>query len=67
MLRQVQRAFLEHFSMVESPAYAGAETVSVRDELTVDVAAGKQPLITPSLDEWMADDLLSWANSRLGK
>lgn len=67
MMRRVRRAFLEHLSMVESPAFAGAETVAVRDELSLYPAAGLQPLVTPSLDEWMADDILSWANSRLSK
>lgn len=62
--RRVLRAFMEHFSMVESPAFVGAETVAVHDGLTAHPAAGQQRLITPSLDEWMADDILSWANSR---
>lgn len=67
MTRRVRRAFLEHLSMVESPAYVGAETVAVHDELSLHPAAGMQPLVTPSLDEWMADDILSWASSRLSK
>jgi HK97 family phage prohead protease len=67
MLRRVLRAFMEHFSMVESPAFVGAETVAVHDGLTAHPAAGEQSLITPSLDEWMADDILSWADSRLIK
>jgi HK97 family phage prohead protease len=67
MLRRVRRAFLEHLSMVESPAFAGAETVAVRDELTAHLAAGERPLITPSLDEWRADDVLTWASARFSK
>lgn len=67
MLRRVVRAFMEHFSMVESPAFVGAETVAVHDGLTAHPAAGEQPLITPSLDAWMDDDILSWANTRLRK
>jgi HK97 family phage prohead protease len=67
MLRRVKRAFLDHLSMVESPAFAGAETVAVHDALTPHPAAGKQPLVTPSLDEWAADDVLSWAATRLSK
>jgi HK97 family phage prohead protease len=67
MSRFVRRAFLEHLSMVESPAFAGAETVAVRDELAAQLAAGERPLVTPVLDEWLNDDLLSWANSRFSK
>lgn len=67
MLRRVMRAFMEHFSMVESPAFVGAETVAVHDGLTAHPAAGEQRLVTPSLDEFMNDDILSWANSRLSK
>jgi phage head maturation protease len=67
MLRRVKRAFLDHLSMVESPAFAGAETVAVHDVSTPHPAAGTQPLVTPSLDEWMTDDVLSWASTRLSK
>jgi hypothetical protein len=67
MLRRVLRAFMEHFSMVESPAFVGAETVAVHDGLTAHPAAGEQSLITPSLDEWVTDDVLSWATTRLSK
>lgn len=64
MTRRVQRAFLDHLSMVESPAYRGAETVAVHDVWTPHPAAGEQPLRTPSLDEYLTDDVLSWAKQR---
>jgi HK97 family phage prohead protease len=67
MKRRVLNAFLEHFSMVESPAFTGAETVAVYSELSAHPEAGKQPLVTPSLDEWLDDDLLSWASTRFSK
>lgn len=65
MTRRVQRAFLDHLSMVEDPAYKGAETVAVHDLWTPHPAAGEQPLRTPGLDEYLADDVLSWARQRL--
>jgi phage head maturation protease len=65
MTRRVQRAFLDHLSMVEDPAYKGAETVAVHDLWTPHPAAGEQPLRTPVLDEYLTDDVLSWAKKRL--
>jgi phage head maturation protease len=65
MTRRVQRAFLDHLSMVEDPAYKGAETVAVHDLWTPHPEAGRQPLATPALDEFLADDVLSWATKRL--
>jgi HK97 family phage prohead protease len=66
MLRRVKRAFLQHLAMTESPAYVGAETVSVREGLSAQPAAGK-PLLTPVLDEFLSDDVLSWANTRTSR
>ncbi len=65
MTRRVQRAFLDHLSMVEDPAYKGAETVAVHDLWTPHPAAGEQPLRTPALDEYLTDDVLSWARQRM--
>jgi phage head maturation protease len=65
MTRRVQRAFLDHLSMVEDPAYKGAETVAVHDLWTPHPEAGKRPLATPALDEFLTDDVLSWARQRL--
>lgn len=63
MLRRVKRAFLDHLAMTGSPAYVGAETVAVREELLAQQAAGT-PLVTPSLDEFMADEVFAWAKTR---
>jgi HK97 family phage prohead protease len=64
MLRRVNRAFLDHLSFVESPAYEGAKVLGVRvapDGLTV----VETPLPeTPTLDEFLNDDLLKWARNR---
>ena len=65
MTRRIMKSFLDHLSMVESPAYKGAETVAVHDVWTPHPAAGEQPLRTPALDEYLADDVLSWAKSRV--
>jgi HK97 family phage prohead protease len=65
MTRRVQRAFLDHLSMVEDPAYKGAETVAVRDLWTPHPTTGERSLRTPALDEYLADDVLSWARQRL--
>lgn len=65
MTRRVQRAFLDHLSMVEDPAYKGAETVAVHDAWTPHPAAGERSLRTPTLDEYLADDVLSWARQRI--
>jgi HK97 family phage prohead protease len=67
MLRRVKRAFLEHLSMVESPAFAGAEAVATYDGLSSHPAAGEQPLTTPLLDQWLADDILSKTKARFDK
>jgi phage head maturation protease len=64
MMRRVNRAFLQHLAMVESPAYVGAETVAVREGLLTPPAAG-EPLVTPSLDEVLADDVFTWAKHRV--
>jgi HK97 family phage prohead protease len=64
MLRRVMKAFLAHIAMTDSPAFVGAGTLAVREELAAQITAGEQPLVTPSLDEWMADDVLSWAKTR---
>lgn len=62
MHRRVKRAFLRHLSLVESPAYAGATVLAVRDS---DEIAPGVPVRTPTLDEFVNDDVFMWANSRL--
>lgn len=64
MVRRVKRAFLAHLAMTDSPAYVGAIPVAVREGLSAQPEA-VGPLVTPVLDELLADDVLSWANKRL--
>lgn len=69
MLRTVQRAFMEHLAMTEIPSFKGADIIAVHDQFTPHPAAGLQPLVTPALDEWLADPdkaVQSWA-ADLGK
>lgn len=67
MTRRVMRAFLDHLGMVESPAFAGAQVLAVR-EAPSELAAAVEPLpSTPLLDEMQANPLLEWAAQRLGK
>lgn len=64
MLRRIKRAFLEHLAMTDVPTWVGARPVAVREGLSAQPAAG-EPLVTPVLDEAMADDILSWASQRV--
>ena len=66
-MRRVVRAFLDHLSMVESPAYAGAQVLAVRAEPSGLEVVQLEPLPpTPSLDEYRDSDVLRWASDRLG-
>lgn len=68
MSRRVNRAFLDHVSMVPTPAYDGARVLSMRDGGTETVSARNlPPLVTPGLDEVMADPIFQWANDHLGR
>ena len=65
MLRRVNRAFLDHLSFVESPAYEGARVLAVREGSSgLTVVEGPLPE-TPILDEFIHDDVLEWARSRI--
>lgn len=66
MTRRIKTAYLDHLSFVESPAYVGAHVLSVRDA-TGGEAAKLEPLRTPLLDQFAADDVLRWASERLNK
>ncbi len=66
MTRRIRTAYLDHLSFVESPAYVGAQVLSVRD-LTGGEAAKLEPIRTPLLDQFAADDVLRWASERLNK
>lgn len=53
--RWIKRAFIEHVSLVEAPAFTDVEIVSVRSDEISDVDAAALPrLDTPKLDEWVA-------------
>lgn len=64
-VRKVTRAFLDHLSMVEAPAYAGAQVLAVRAEQSELPAV--PPPVTPLLDELMNADVLAWAAARLNR
>lgn len=62
-MRRVRRAFLDHLSLVESPAYEGARVLAVR--------AGSPPLVedaslpaTPNLDALLSDGVIAEAIAR---
>lgn len=63
MMRRVVRAFLDHLGMVESPAYAGARVLAVREDQS-GLAVADRPLYkAPALDEMVNDEVLQWAAS----
>lgn len=64
-LRTVMRAFLDHVSFVEDPAYEGAKVLAVREGYQAQ-ASDAGPLVTPNLDEFLNDELFRWADSRRG-
>jgi len=66
MTRRIKTAYLDHLSFVESPAYVGAQVLSVRDTAGGE-AAKLDPLRTPLLDQFTADEVLRWASERLNK
>ncbi|HEY3484791.1 MAG TPA: HK97 family phage prohead protease [Ilumatobacteraceae bacterium] len=64
-MREVLRAFIDHLGMVESPAYAGAQVLAVR-EAQSGLAVVETPLPeTPAIDDVMNDPLFAWAAERL--
>lgn len=65
MLRRVNRGFLDHFSFVESPTWESARVLAVRAEPS-GLTVAETPLPpTPNLDEFLNDDVLVWARSRI--
>jgi HK97 family phage prohead protease len=65
MVRRVKRAFLDHLSFVESPAFEGARVLAVR-EGSSGLAVVEAPLPKmPNLDEFLNDDVLEWARGRV--
>lgn len=63
MTRRIKRAYLDHIAFVESPAYEDAKVLSVRTSTAA--AAALQPIRTPVLDQFLADDIFRWADERL--
>jgi HK97 family phage prohead protease len=62
-MRRVVRAFLDHLAMVESPAYAGAQVLAVREGSGT--TGDGERLHTPALDEAMNDPIVEWARSQV--
>lgn len=57
MTRRINKAWLDHIALVESPAYAGAGVLDVRDAVSALHLAG-EPLPTPFLDDFMSDPIV---------
>jgi phage head maturation protease len=60
---RVKRAYMDHLSFVENPAYEGAEVLSVREDLLV--VEPPAAASTPLLDAFIADPVLQWAMNRI--
>jgi HK97 family phage prohead protease len=58
MVRRIRKAFIDHMSFVESPAYVGARVLAVRDGNGVDDR--------PRLDTPVMDELIAFLDSRKG-
>lgn len=70
MTRRINKAYLDHISFVESPAYEGARVISVREPhngVIVDAAMLEPLPPRPLLDQFIADPMLRWAAERLNK
>lgn len=65
MFREVLRAFLDHLGLVETPAYAGAQVLAVREASPGLTVTGNPPPETPALDDAMNSPVLSWARDRI--
>lgn len=67
--RRIKSAYLDHLAFVESPAYVGANVLSVRHDDELIVRAEQQTRArTPNLDAFIAEaDILRWAAQRLNK
>lgn len=69
MTRRVNKAYLDHLSFVEDPAYVEARVLAVRQESDdpEEQAAMQEPLCTPNLDQFTDDEILRWAAERLNR
>ncbi len=63
--RRIHRAHLDHLSFVESPAYAGAEVLEVRGQMSDFAIVCAES--TPLKDQFIGDDIFRWASERLNK
>lgn len=63
MTRRIRVAYLDHIAFVQCPAYEQAQVLSVRD---VRPDTG-DPIITPSVDEFVDDPVWQWTRQRLSK
>lgn len=63
-LREIMRAFLDHLSLVEAPAFAGATVLEVREKNEDD---SPPPVFSRTLDEAWSDPDYLWALDRLNK
>jgi HK97 family phage prohead protease len=61
MTRRIRRAFLDKIALVADPAYEDARVLAVRSD---GAPSNEAPLTTPSLDGFLADDVLRWASER---
>lgn len=57
MTRRINRAWLDHIALVESPAYAGSDVLDVRDAVKA-MEDMRAPLATPVLDDFLTDPLI---------
>lgn len=62
--RRIKRAFLDHLALVPDPAYQGAEVLAVRHEDTLVDEGEPSGILTPRMNEFSEDPLLSWMFNR---
>lgn len=67
MTRRIRKAYLDHIAFVESPAYTGAQVLSVRGTQPCVNAATLEPIRTPLLDQFTEDPIFKWTAERLRK
>ena len=62
--RRIKRAFLDHLALVPDPAYQGAEVLAVRHEDAFAEDEINSPILTPRLNGYSEDPILSWMFER---
>lgn len=63
MLREINRAFLDHIALVGQPAFTGAKVLSVASDGQQKTTADLPRLVTPHLDAVLSDEMFQWAAS----